>query len=54
MSVKEIVDIGCSVCVQTCMCDVLRIQHGKAEIIHPDDVRRASYVTSTVHGAQFS
>jgi NAD-dependent dihydropyrimidine dehydrogenase PreA subunit len=40
MGVEEIFKhrcIGCGVCVQTCMCDVLKIKEGKAVIVYPED-----------------
>ena len=40
MSVEKIFEercIGCGVCVQTCMCDVLRMKKGKAVIVYPED-----------------
>ncbi|MBI2861142.1 MAG: 4Fe-4S binding protein [Chloroflexi bacterium] len=40
MTVEKVYEercIGCGVCVQSCMCDVLAMKGGKAEIVHPQD-----------------
>lgn len=40
MPIKEIYPyrcIGCGVCIQSCMCDVIRMKKGKALITYPED-----------------
>ena len=40
LAIKEVLPyrcIGCGVCVQSCMNDVLRMKKGKAAIVYPDD-----------------